>query len=132
MRSDGVEFAGTINASRLPSRLMRVPGRRSFRIEVIDPVDIGGKDDIGRRAGLDLLCQRVACSVRDDDFAACLGLEPADLLVQRLLETGCGEDGKVGGARRLDRQSGKGQADRDCGCYQQAPHAVSSCSHAEW
>ena len=39
-------------------------------------------------------------AVRDDDLVARFGFEPADLLVQRFLEAGGGEDGEIGAARR--------------------------------
>jgi hypothetical protein len=98
-------------------------------VEIVNPVGVRGQEDVCRRTGFDLLGQRVAPTVRDDDPAACLACEPVDLFVQCFLEAGGREDGEIGTARRLERQPGKRPCDRNSGDCQSPPEVVCVDSH---
>ena len=61
---------------------------------VIHPVEVGGGEDVGRRAGFDLLHQRGACGVARHDLDAGLPGEGGVDVVQRIFHRGGGEDGE--------------------------------------
>ena len=54
----------------------REPGRHELALlDVVDPVGVGGDEEVRGRAVLDLPRERVAAGVRDDDLVAVRGLE---------------------------------------------------------
>ena len=58
--------AGAISTSALRKRSTRVPGASSPCLsDVVHPVEVGRDEDVGRRARLDLLRERVARAVRN-------------------------------------------------------------------
>ena len=98
--------AGAISTSVLRRRLNAGIRRQQMAlVEIVHPVQVGGNENVRRRAGLDLLGQCVAGAIRNDHLVAGARLELLGLLVHRLLEA-CGrEDGHVGGG-------GRGRGDR--------------------
>ena len=62
---------GATSTMRLPSRFVRVSGLIRFLLcEVVHPVEVGGDEDVGRRALLDLLGERRARRVGDGGLLA--------------------------------------------------------------
>ena len=88
--------AGATSTMRLPSRLRaRRRVDQVALLEVVHPVEVGGEEDVGRRALLDLLGQRRAGGVADRrGVAGRLGPVGRDR-VERVLQAGRGEDHDV-------------------------------------
>ena len=100
-RPAAVEPFGATSTRELPSRLTRLSGLISpFEASVIHPVEIGGDEEIGRGAGLDLLGERIAGGIGDRDPLAGLAHPGRAGIVERILQAGGGENQHIPGLGR--------------------------------
>ena len=77
---------------------------------IVHPVEIGGDEDVGRRALLDLLGERRACGIARGDLDAGLGGEGGVDVVERVLHR---SGGKHGEGLVLGRGGRKGRSPQD-------------------
>jgi hypothetical protein len=84
-------------------------------VEIVHPVEICGDEHVGRRAGFDLLGERIAGGIGHDDPVARARLELPRLFVQSFLKA-CGGEyryvGRFGRDRHGDRERRKNNGDK--------------------